>query len=75
VEALPRAAHALGMNWSRAWAFKALAAAAPEAGRPRFQAAYQAHVTAAWRHHGQKAGDKWAYDHWVPQFAVYALTD
>jgi hypothetical protein len=76
IEALPRSAHALGMNWSRAWAFKALAAAVPDAvDRQRFQAAYASHVAAAWRHHAQKAGDKWAYDHWVPQFAVYALTE
>jgi hypothetical protein len=75
VEALPRASHALGLNWSRAWALKALSDKAPEeADRRRFRQAYAAHVAAAWKHHALKAGDIWAYDHWVPQFAVYALT-
>src|SRR5262249_7214170 len=76
VASLPRAAHGLGLNWSRAWALKALSeTVAEEADRRRFQEAYAAHVAAAWKHHGMKAGDIYAYDHWVPQFAVYALTE
>jgi hypothetical protein len=75
IQALPTVDHQLGLNWSRAWALKKLAAAAPgEDDRKRYRAAYEAHVVQAWKHHAAKAGDVWAYDHWVPQFAVYALT-
>jgi hypothetical protein len=71
----PRADHGLGLNWSRAWALKALTQHAIEAAdQDRFREAYAAHVAAAWKDHVKKAGDIRAYDHWVPQFAVYALT-
>lgn len=69
-----RAAHHLGTNWSRAWALKALAARAPAAQRKRFADAYEAHVRAGARDHDRFVGDYAAYDHWVPQFAIYALT-
>lgn len=75
IVALPSTAHGLGMNWSRAWSLRALAEAATEDQQPRLRAAYAAHVAQAWEHHALKAGDVWAYDHWVPQFAVYALTE
>lgn len=65
-------AHHLGTNWSRAWAMKALAAAT---GENRFETAFEEHVIEAMRHHQLNKGDVWAYDHWVPQFAVYALTE
>ena len=69
--ALPRTAHGLGLNWSRAWCLKALARVLDES---RFRTAFDAHVEAAMVHHAAKADDVWAYRHWVPQFAVYALT-
>ena len=68
--------HQLGLNWSRAWALKALSKAAPgEKDRKRFEAAYRAHVDAAMKRHEAYGGDFWLYGHWVPQFAVYALTE
>lgn len=70
------AAHHLGTNWSRAWALKALAAAAPEeADRKRFRRAFEAHVAQGMKQHEASKDDYWAYGHWVPQFAVYAVTD
>ncbi|MEK7468912.1 MAG: DUF2891 family protein [Planctomycetota bacterium] len=69
-------AHHLGTNWSRAWALKALAATAPEeADRKRFRKAFEAHVVQGMKQHEESKGDYWAYGHWVPQFAVYAVTD
>lgn len=68
--------HQLGLNWSRAWALKALADAARDpAAKARFEAAWRAHVEAGMRLHEAHAGDFMMYDHWVPQFAVYALTE
>jgi hypothetical protein len=69
--ALPRTAHGLGLNWSRAWCLAKLASVL---GEPRYRVAFDAHVEAATEHHRMKAADVWAYRHWVPQFAVYALT-
>ena len=64
------------MNWSRAWALRALARRAPDAAtRARLENAYLEHVRAGMRQHAAHAGDFMAYDHWVPQFAVYALTE
>jgi hypothetical protein len=74
-------AHHLGINWSRAWAIKALARRANEALGPthattqRLVRAYHAHVHAGRERHFRYRGDYRAYDHWVPQFAVYAITD
>ena len=42
--------------------------------RDRFLEAWRAHVQVGMRVHEQARGDYDAYDHWVPQFAVYALT-
>jgi hypothetical protein len=70
-----KVAHAFGMNWSRAWDLGTLARCGPERDRPRFRGAFEAHVAAGTKDHDRFAGDVWAYDHWVPQFAVYALTD
>jgi hypothetical protein len=69
-------AHHLGMNWSRAWALRALgfrAASAPD--RASFDGAFLDHVQTAMNHHATWAGDYFNYDHWVPQFAVYAVTE
>ncbi|MCE9582003.1 MAG: DUF2891 domain-containing protein [Planctomycetes bacterium] len=70
------AAHHLGTNWSRAWSLAALAKAAPEeADRKRFQKAFEAHVERGMKQHAASKDDFWAYGHWVPQFAVYAVTE
>jgi hypothetical protein len=69
-------AHHLGMNWSRAWALRALSRRAESpADRTRFDAAFLDHVQTAMGHHALNAGNYFNYDHWVPQFAVYALTE
>lgn len=69
-------AHHFGMNWSRAWALKALGRKASDADlRERFARAYQEHVKRGLADHALHGGDFGAYGHWVPQFAVYALTD
>ncbi len=73
--------HHLGINWSRAWGIKALArhaVASLGASHPtsvRLSAAYHAHVRAGRERHLRYRGDYYAYDHWVPQFAIYAITD
>ena len=41
----------------------------------RFADAYKAHAAVGMRVHEKAKGDYDAYDHWVPQFAVYAMTD
>lgn len=68
--------HHLGVNWSRAWALKRLGMAAlSQAERDRYASAYRRHVEQGLKHHARYAGDFGSYDHWVPQFAVYALTE
>lgn len=69
-------AHHLGINWSRAWALKALSRCATnESQREQFEKAYQAHVSMGMKHHQQNVGNFGRYDHWVPQFAVFAITE
>ena len=69
-------AHHLGLVWSRAWALRALAR---QAGSPALRRdcdrAYRDHVRRGLAQHARHADDFRAYGHWVPQFAVYALTD
>lgn len=68
--------HQLGMNWSRAWALKRLGLNVGSASeRDRYTRAYGRHVEQGLKHHARYAGDFGSYDHWVPQFAVYALTE
>ena len=69
--------HSLGLVWSRAWALAALARspAVSPADRARFQKAYDAHVAEGLRQFQEYGGDYESYGHWVPQFAVYALTE
>ncbi|KAF0246346.1 MAG: hypothetical protein FD180_834 [Planctomycetota bacterium] len=70
------AAHHLGTNWSRAWALKSLASTTrDEVDRKRFRKAYEAHVVQGMKQHEASKDDFRAYGHWVPQFAVYAVTD
>ncbi|MGE0615024.1 MAG: DUF2891 family protein [Bacteriovoracia bacterium] len=72
----PANAHGMGMNWSRAWAIHA-AARRTVGGETRKQLnqAYERHVAAGWATHLKSAGNYRDYDHWVPQFAIYALTE
>jgi hypothetical protein len=60
------------MNPSRAWA---LAALARVTGEETFRLARRRHLEAMQRTHAQHAGDLMAYDHWVPSFCMYALTE
>lgn len=69
-------AHHLGINWSRAWALKALSQrTTDESQREQFEKAYQAHISVGMKHHQQNVGNFGRYDHWVPQFAVFAITE
>ncbi len=69
-------AHHLGMTWSRAWALRALSRAATDsATRRRLDKAFLDHVQTGMHQHAKHAGNYGAYDHWVPQFAVYAITE
>jgi len=76
VDPLLRPAHHLGVNWSRVWALRALARkCGDENQRERLDAASRRHIETAWKHHQAHVGNYDSYDHWVPQFAVYALTE
>jgi hypothetical protein len=68
-------AHHYGVNWSRAWMLHRLALVGPPGLRELCERAYAAHVAVGIRDHERAAGDYMAYGHWVPQFAVYALTE
>lgn len=68
--------HSMGHNWSRAWALKALSTRVSDAeARRGLEAAYAAHVERGLLDHERYKNDYGAYGHWVPQFAVYALTE
>jgi hypothetical protein len=76
VEPVAGVAHHLGVNWSRAWALRALARKTQDPQqRERFDQAYLAHVNAGMAEHEKAKDDYRNYGHWVPQFAVYALTE
>lgn len=66
-------AHHYGVNWSRAWMLHRLAILHPEHRLAR--EAFDAHVEVGLVDHARAAHDFMAYGHWVPQFAVYALTE
>jgi len=76
--------HHLGINWSRAWALKLLAKTAPSnQARDRYYNAFLKHIQVGINYHNKiqetqiwgTYSSYFAYDHWVPQFIVYALTD
>jgi hypothetical protein len=70
------AAHHLGVNWSRAWALRAVGrVVADPVEQTRLSEAYNEHIAAGLVAHFQHKADYGAYGHWVPQFAVYALTE
>lgn len=68
--------HSFGLGWSRAWALRSMARhASSPVDRARFWRAAEAHVQLGMARH---LGVPWnfaTYGHWVPQFAVYAVTE
>jgi hypothetical protein len=69
-------AHYLGMNWSRAWALKAIASKIQDPKeQKRLERAYSEHVASGMALHEKSKDDYRNYGHWVPQFAVYAITE
>lgn len=68
-----RTAHLDGLNLSRAWCFRALAAAlpAPHPARPRLAAAAEAHLRAALPH----IADDYMGAHWLASFVVLATDE
>jgi len=80
-EIAPRKVHHLGMNWSRAWAIKSLAIRLKET---MLEEAYHAHIEQGLKVHKRFVENNpdieekeayYAYYHWVPQFALYSITD
>jgi hypothetical protein len=72
----PVSDHALGLPWSRAWALGALARLGPDpAVRQRMREAWEGHIRQGFANHEAFKDNYGAYGHWVPQFAVYALTE
>jgi len=78
--------HHLGILWSRAWTLKALSNPTnqlSETDRLKYSKCYLDHITKAISVHNtiqahqkyQDYSSYYAYDHWVPQFIIYALTD
>ena len=64
-------AHQLGINPSRAWG---LWWAHRATGESRFGQAIDAHWSQMRDTHASRGADYFAYGHWVPQFALYAIT-
>lgn len=76
VEPTAGVAHHLGVNWSRAWALRAISRQVQdEKERARLTKAYLQHVKTGMAEHEKSKDDYRNYGHWVPQFAVYALTE
>jgi len=68
--------HSFGLGWSRAWAMKALADRAPYPGdKAQWLDAWAEHVHVGMERHETLKGSFLNYDHWVPQFAIYAVTE
>jgi hypothetical protein len=68
-------AHSYGMGWSRLWCLRSMASTTPSgADRRRFLRSANAHLALGMQRHYQLKGDFMNYDHWVGQFAVYAVT-
>lgn len=68
-------AHSLGLNWSRAWSLKAVGRALGAKDGERFARAYEKHVEQGLEERKASGKHYMRYGHWVPQFAVYAITD
>jgi len=77
--------HHLGILWSRAWALKAISqnSTLSETDRKKYKSSYFNHISKGLFHHNkiqkeqkfQDYSSYHAYDHWVPQFILYSLTD
>ena len=69
-------AHSYGMGWSRTWALRSMARnALNPIDRNNYWRAANAHIQVGMERHMMLSGQFAAYSHWVPQFAVYAVTD
>ena len=69
-------AHSYGLGWSRVWALRAMAARTTSPhDRKRFRRSANEHIVIGMQRHAQLQGSFFAYDHWVPQFIVYAVTE
>ena len=66
-----RSIHHLGINYSRAWGLWSIYAAT---GEQKYLRAYLAHITAGLSLHQKYKQSYFQYDHWVPQFGIYAIT-
>ena len=68
-----RLAHFAGLNLSRGWMFSNLAKAIPHNNEQhsKFQQSADAHLKAGWQH---VISDEYMLSHWVPTFAVFALS-
>lgn len=66
----PKLAHLDGLNLSRAWCLRAIAAALPEAARAELVAAGEAHAEAGL---ANVATGDYMGEHWLASFAVYLL--
>ncbi|HJM58136.1 MAG: hypothetical protein CMJ98_01250 [Planctomycetes bacterium] len=67
--------HSYGMGWSRLWSLRSMADTTTSgADRRRFLRSANAHLALGMQRHYQLKGDFLNYDHWVGQFAVYAVT-
>ncbi len=64
-------AHLDGLNLSRAWCWRHLAAVAPPDVRPRLEATAAQHLAAALPH----LADHYMGEHWLASFALLALDD
>ena len=69
-------AHSYGLGWSRVWALRDMASSAPTPhDRTRFHRSALEHVAAGMQRHFLLKDNFLDYGHWVPQFAVYAVTE
>jgi hypothetical protein len=64
-------AHLDGLNLSRAWCWRGIAAAGPPALRPLLEDAADRHLAAALPH----LADHYMGEHWLATFALLALLD
>jgi len=68
--------HSFGLGWSRAWALRSMARnASNPVDRARFWRAAEAHIQVGMLRHLTVSWNFATYGHWVPQFAVYAVTE
>jgi hypothetical protein len=66
-----RSVHHLGINYSRAWALWSIYSVTKQ---DAFFKAYLAHIEKGILLHEKYKDDYHSYGHWIPQFAIYAIT-